>query len=605
MLAVTGLVSAAPSYTTDGILVPPDQWELGGEPNRLTPAPVYKPHDSRTDYMPGWWITSNERTGCAGVTTFTKKNIPLKNVIIDEPGVEFHGGEEANAPPCVGSIYEPPGGEPPEGTPPTPDDQFPADVRFNPSVCLPVVLPPGQNHIHYSVENPDGSTSSGRVKEVEPGLVCAPLGTERHARHPHGITYDWNRHRAYQVIEHSGLRWNKDRTRFRVAETTDEESGMTLAWDISDRKNPTFLKAYLNGHAAHEITVNTNNGLVFQGNHEDSPGVYPPIWVDVIDTTKANPYGFIDTGYFNAIQGIDVDETNNIVWGTTHVGEKVFAFDGDCVPTPNTGNVVPPPAPPGYSLPPNDTGMESGWNCIKWWVDIRPAVVSALPDVAQILSQPFEPGGLAQVLHMHNLTADDVNHRSYSSIHSIHDAEHTGLSDEESSEEEEEETEEHYMARYVVEVDTPTQVNGNTKKANAPVHVIDLSNGYDILDYPNGDDVREAFGLVTLRKSFVHAHFLWVDPARHSLLVSGEHTGNVGVVDTNSRLLEDVIPITKPIANCTPPPPEPGESETEVEEPHVHGVYIQPVNGRAYITDEGEHCFYESVTTLIPKRGTY
>jgi len=595
--------AATPDYKVTNVYVPPDQFAQGGGEAGLQVRPIYKPHDSRTSYSPEFWMTSNERTGCAGVTTLSNNfNNTLKNVIIDEPNVEYHS-EEAGLTQCVGSIYNPPGGEPPEGTPPTPDDQFPVGVRFHPTVCLPIVLPPGQSSVHYSELQNDGTTATGTVKSPGPGLVCAPLGAERHPRHPHGITIDWPRNRAYQVIEHSGLRWNADRTAFQVADTTDEESGFTLAWDISNPKNPKFLKGYLNGHAAHEITVNQRNGLVFQGNHEDSPGVKPSIWVDVIDTTKANPYGFIDTGYFNAVQGIDVDESRNIVWGTTHVGEKVFGFDGSCKPTANPPGVVPPAAPPGYTLPPGDTNMKMGWNCIKWWVDIRPAVVAALPDVADILSKPFTPGGLAQVLHMHNLVADDVGHRSYSSIHAIHDAEHTGLDDEEPPPGSEEEggAEEHYMARYVAEVGTPTSVNAKTKKGTAPVHVIDLSNGFGIKQYPNADDVSNALGIPALLKSFVHAHFLWVDPSRNALLVSGEHTGNLGVVNTTTRQLQQVIGISKLIHGCTLPPPEDPTLPPEVEEPHVHGVYIQPVSGTVYVMDEGEHCFYESATTLRPQ----
>jgi len=610
LIAIVGVTQAAtPNYKITNVYVPPDQYALGGNEAGLQPRPIYKPHDSRTSFTPVFWVTSNERTGCAGVTTLENfHNTTMKQVIIDEPGVEFHGDETTDAPPCVGSIVAPPpGGEPPEGTPPGPDDQFPPDERFHPSVCLPVVLPPGQTDVTYDVEAPGGGRATGTVKSagndaLGRARVCAPLGTERHARHPHGITVDFSRNRAYQVIEHAGLRWNADRTRIEIANTTDEESGFTLAWDVSNPNNPTVVNGYINGHGAHEITVNQRNGLVFQGNHEDSPGVSPSIWVDVIDTTKANPYGFIDTGYFQAIQGIDVDESRNVVWGTSHVGELVFAFNGNCVPTANPPGVVPPPAPPGYSLPPGDTNMKMGWNCIKWWVPIRPAFLAKFPELANIFDpDPTVPGALPLVLHTHNLVADDVGHRSYASIHSIHDAEHTGLSDEEPPPGgAEEEGAHHYMARYVVEVRTPTSVNAKTKKGTAGVSIIDLSHGYGILQYPNAEEVQNAVGLSGLMKSFVHAHFLWVDPSRNALLVSGEHTGNLGVVNTVTRQLKQVIPISKPIFGCTPPPPEPGQPP-EVEEPHVHGVYIQPTSGTVYVMDEGEHCFYESATTLRPQ----
>jgi hypothetical protein len=600
----TGL--AAPTYTATKVLVPPDQYNLGGRQRGLSVAPIYKPHDARTSFQPEWWITSNERTGCAGITILANgSDRTLATVNIDEPNVGYHGGEESSAPPCVGYIAPTPP-EPPEGStePPPPPEQFPANERFSPSVCLPVVLPPGQTEVIA-----DGY---GAIKSPGRGLVCAPLGAERHARHPHGITVDWKRNIAYQVIEHAGLRWNANRSAFQVANTTDEESGLTLAWDVSNPRHPRMLKAYLNGHGAHEVTVNQRNGLVFQGNHEDSPGVTPTIWVDVINPRQANPYGFIDTGYFNAIQGIDVDEgaeiddgllargldeTEGLVYGTTHVGEKMFAFDANCVSRPNPSGVVPPPAPPGYALP-ADSGMQMGWNCIKYWVDLRPPFLARFPELAAILSPnpPFN-----NVLHMHNLVADKKNHRAYQTVHSIHDAEHTGLSDEEPPVGTEEETGHHYNARYVIEVGAPTAINPLTKQASAPVHVIDLSHGFGILQYPNVGTILNdpALGLPVLLRSFVHAHFIAVDPTRRALLVSGEHTGNLGVVNTETRRLEQVIPISRAIPGCVPPPPEPGAAP-EVEEPHVHGVTIQPRTGRVYVSDEGEHCFYESVTILQP-----
>ena len=40
--------------------------------------------------------------------------------------------------------------------------------------------------------------------------------------------------------------------------------------------------------------------------------------------------------------------------------------------------------------------------------------------------------------------------------------------------------------------------------------------------------------------------------------------------------------------------------DPETEEPHVHGVQINAQTGDTYVSDEGEHCFYESVTILKP-----
>ena len=91
-------------------------------------------------------------------------------------------------------------------------------------------------------------------------------------------------------------------------------------------------------------------------------------------------------------------------------------------------------------------------------------------------------------------------------------------------------------------------------------------------------------------------------PNSKALLVSGEHTGNLGVVNTRTRQLEQVIAISRPIPGCVRVP-EVDEVTGEVlslgpAEPHVHGVNIQHLAGTVYVSDEGEDCFYESVTVL-------
>jgi len=605
-IVAAGLASpvlAAPNYTVNKVIVAEDQYQ--GE-RKLDPAAIFKPHETDASRLPRYWVSSNERTGCAGITVLTSaSNKVLANLIIDEPDVEYAAGEEATGVPCVGSLIpeapEPPadpggetgtetGGDTETGAETeVPEPQFPLETRLNPTVCLPVVLPPGA---------PVPTLEGQPVADAGAGMICAPLGAESHSRHPHGIDIDATRNVAYQVIEHSGLKWNADRTAFDVAETTDEESGLLLAYDISNPDQPLVMKGWLLGHAAEEAAVNERNGKVFVGNHEDAPGVTPTIWVSVIDPALTNPYGFIDTGYFNAVQGIEVDEAIDTVFGTTHVGEKMFSFDASCVPEPNSGDEVPPAPPPGFALPAGDSGMASGWNCIKYWVDLRPAFVASLSDVAEALLQP------PSVLHMHDLTVDPSTHRAYQSLHSIHDAEHTGLAEHEPEVDADEEAavEVHGNGRWVVEVDADpalVTVDPATKQATAPVFVIDLSNGFDVLTSPNVEDILAESGLAGLQASFVHAHFLAVDPVRRALLVSGEHTGNLGVVDTRSRRLERVIPISIAIPGCEPPPPAPGEAP-ESEEPHVHGVNIQNQAGTVYVSDEGEHCFYESVTILKP-----
>ena len=138
--------------------------------------------------------------------------------------------------------------------------------------------------------------------------------------------------------------------------------------------------------------------------------------------------------------------------------------------------------------------------------------------------------------------------------------------------------------RWVAEVDTNPS-SANFKK----VTIIDLSNGQSVPAFRNHHDAV-ATGL-PFDQLFVHAHFLDVDPALRTLLVSGEHTGNLAVVKTNSMTLQNVHAITRLIPNCTP-------SDLE---PHVHGVNIQRTTGTAYVSDEGEHCTYESVTILQPQ----
>ncbi len=110
----------------------------------------------------------------------------------------------------------------------------------------------------------------------------------------------------------------------------------------------------------------------------------------------------------------------------------------------------------------------------------------------------------------------------------------------------------------------------------------------------------------------MHAHWVAVDPARDSIVVTGEHTGNVGIVDQGTRQLEQVVGISTPfLVGCDIPPPiiiPPDKNGNgnqpeppEAPEPHVHGVQINAQTGTAYVTDEGEEeCFFESVTILQP-----
>jgi hypothetical protein len=389
--------------------------------------------------------------------------------------------------------------------------------------------------------------------------ACAPAGAEGHPRHPHGIDIDTSRRLAYQVAEHSGLKWNAGRTGFEPAATTDEESGLLVVYDVRDPRNPRVLKGYVLGHAAEESAVNEVNGKVYVGNHEPSPTTVP-CFVSVINPSSSHPYRFIDLpNDQSCVQGIEVDEGLNTVNGTTHIGQKMYTFNSS-----------------------NDT--------IAYSVDIRGpfnAFVAGLP-----ASQRFTiPDGW--VLHMHDLTADKSNHRAYQTIHTIGDA--ATVEEEEGTVVVEEADE--ITGRWVAEVNTNPRSRDFKR-----VRIIDLSNGQSVPAVRTHGDAVDT-GL-PYNRLFVHAHFLAVDPSNDALIVSGEHTGNAGVVDTDTRRLKQVLAISRPIPNCVRTP-EIDETTglplpLEAPEPHVHGVNIQALAGTAYVSDEGEDCFYESVTVLRP-----
>jgi hypothetical protein len=399
--------------------------------------------------------------------------------------------------------------------------------------CIPVV-------------NPDGSS-----------FGCAPPGAEGHPRHPHGIDIDQARKLAYQVIEHSGLKWNRTRTRFLRARTTDEESGLLLVYDVRDPRKPKILAGYVLGHAAEEVAVNETNGKAYVGNHEPSP-TRVPCFVSVIDRSHAKaPYRFIDLpDDSQCVQGIEANETLDQVFGTTHIGETMYAFNSK-----------------------NDT--------IAYSVDIRGPFNAFIADHPH--KQQFAiPAG--HVLHMHDLTTHPLLLRAYQTIHTIASAQEI----EEEGEEGEEgggEAVDEITGRWVAEVNVDPKSESFRK-----VRIIDLSNGQSVPEVPTHEDNPER----NFAKRFVHAHFIAVDPIRHALLVSGEHTGNLGVVDTRSRKLEQVLAISRRIPRCQLPPPEDPNAPPEQPEPHVHGVNVHLPSGRVYVSDEGEDCFYESVTVLQP-----
>src|SRR3989344_3449892 len=58
LISFAGVTLAAPTYTISDGLVPPHQYS--GEAD-LTPAPVWKPHETDSAATPTYWISSNER----------------------------------------------------------------------------------------------------------------------------------------------------------------------------------------------------------------------------------------------------------------------------------------------------------------------------------------------------------------------------------------------------------------------------------------------------------------------------------------------------------------------------------------------------------------
>lgn len=492
LLAVAGSVSAAPTYTISDTLVPPD--EYSGEAD-LTPAPVWKPHETGAASTPTYWISSNERGAEAGAPGQTQQFDNMAGISIFAYGT--------NAVLSTLNIE---------------------------NACIPVVLPDGTKMKQFG--------------------GCAPKGAEGHPRHPHGIAIDDAKKIAWQVIEHSGLQWNKTRTGFSKANKTDFESGLLVAYDISNLAAPKILAGYVTGHAAEEDVVNPINNKVYVGNHEPSP-TNVGCFVSVIDRSLAHPYKFIDLPGTDCVQGVDVDPSLNTINGATHFGQKMYTFNSS-----------------------NDT--------VAYSVDIRgpfDAFVAGLPPSEQFTM----PAGW--IVHLHDLATDGVNHRAYNAIHTLGTAEEVTAEDEESTTAPEADE---ITGRWVAEVNTNPS-SPDFKK----VHIIDLSNGQSVPAFRNHHDAVASGNPFT--DLFIHAHFLDVDPARNALLVSGEHTGNLAVVGvpaawSAARSLDQVVSITRLIPNCTP---------TDLE-PHVHGVNIQHTTGTAYVSDEGEHCTYESVTILQP-----
>ena len=528
--------------------------------------------------------------------------------------------------------------------------------KFVQTVLMPVVLPPNSKwdpakfNKKSQLDKVGRTDPSGQVLRVagkdprygNPILVgydaynrasiMMPMGAECHPRHPHGIAIDRPNGLVYLLIEHMGLEWNANRTDFDIATTTDGEAGGGLVFDISDGvANPKIVTAYLAGHGAHEVEVSQQNGVVFMPNHEESPSVIdgPDIFQSVVKPAGGNQlgvYGFIDTGYYQALQDLWIDDgpgRDNTVYMVSHVGERMYAVDGNCTPAPNAQPTV-----RTDPYPPHKKYIEkaSGDNCVKYWVDLRTPWDTYYGSVAEQIFDTIDIGAppvcLPSVLHFHNLGFDPLNKKVYNGLHSIHHAEHTGLPWEDECPETAEnpvtgeEPVPHYNGRDLVEVDVDpthiTNIDPVTKQATTPTSVVDMSNGYGYLAYPNIEDVigdpqnlSEAVAAInTLENSFVHPHWLDVDPGRNALVVTGEHTGNLGVVNLATGAVTQVLPVSvmnsglkdAPSSDCSVP----ATTVPDDLEPHMHGLQRDPATGNLILSDEGEHCFYEGVFIVSP-----
>lgn len=520
---------------------------------------------------------------------------------------------------------------------------------FVQTVMIPIVLPPNSkwdpaNFQKKGQADPLGRLDpSGKVlrvagKDPRYGIpilvgydaygkpsIMEPMGSECHPRHPHGIAIDRAHGLVYLLIEHQGIQWNETRTDFDMALSTDFESGGAAVFDISDVNHPKIVTGYASGHGAHEIEVSQQNGFVFMPNHEETDTVTkaPDIFQIVVKPAGGNQmgvYGFIDTGYYQALQDLAIDDApghDNTVYMISHVGQRMYAIDGNCTPTPN-----PEPTLATDPNPPHTVYIEkaSGENCIKYWVDLRKPWNEFYGSVADQIFNTIDiehEDCLPSVLHFHNLALDPVNKKVYNGLHAIHHAEHTGLPWEVECPEVAinpvtgEEPPPHYLGRDVVEVDVNpahiTAIDSVTKQATTNTAVIPMTTpGFGYLQFPNEDDVigdpqnlAEAITAMNrLENAFVHPHWLDVDPGRGALLVTGEHTGNLGVVNTTTRKMTQVLPVSvmnsglkaSKSSDCTVP----ASGVPDDLEPHMHGLQRDPVTGNLYLSDEGEHCFYEA-----------
>jgi hypothetical protein len=435
-----------------------------------------------------------------------------------------------------------------------------------------------------------------RVESLGGGSVAAPAPAGGRSRLARGIVVDRARGYAYQVVERSGLRWNRDRTGFQRAGRADDESGMVVIWNVSNPSEPFVAGGFLTGHAPSAVTVDPATGRVYVANG-NSPGVDAPNFVTVYQPDFSSTgwylsgwYGFVDTGYFQAVQALCWDPVDRQVKMVSLVGETMFALNSQW--------------PRANAHPTADKRV--GQNTIAWSLDLRPSFVRSFPEPARVMELPAKRGpvsfsakdfaGMPTVLHFGGITVDPRTGVSYATVSSVGPAQHTGSPAE---------AQLSALAAVVVAA-TPSvavadrrrqpRFTGRWLVAVTPdrrVTWTDLSHGYGVAAYPDvptfyarsGDQGRVAVDV--LETSWVNGGSVAVEPDG-SVVVGGERTGNLGLV--RDGVLRRVLPVSAL---------RPGARADAVTglfgEPRVRDVTVDRATGRVLVTEQGGRDFLGSV----------
>ncbi|WP_181801821.1 lactonase family protein [Streptomyces shenzhenensis] len=351
-----------------------------------------------------------------------------------------------------------------------------------------------------------------KIPVVQPnGRLGDPAPTPPEgARHPHGLYFDAASRQIYQVLEHSGLAWNATRTGFQRATTADDESGLLVQIDASSPSRMRVVKGWVLGHAGEEVTMDTRDGKLLVGNHEPSPTI-----------TRADP------DFASVINLKSRSHPYEFIDLPKGMDVQGVGYDRSL----NTAYGV---THLGETIFAFDLRRRTPQ--IKYRVGLRAAFDAAEPGVL--------PGDWD--LHMHDLTVAPATHQVYATVHTLGTASADVEADENADEE-----------------GTSTGPDPATEKRGEYVIALDAS--------PRSRHFKKVSVIAT---PGVHAHFVAVDSRTRTLFVTGEHTGNLGVVGLRTGKLIQTVRIT---------PPNPSDPQAE---PEVHGVTVNPLTGTVYVADE-------------------